>query len=253
MRAAELIAVIVKQQVEEACKDAWMQHNTALTQSAASLSKAQEERDRAVRAYDHVLAQRNVSRFDCDAARAELAGVAAQRDAYLSRSVELATRVTELEAKTFDLARLEQDNAGLRSALASEARKTFDMHARVTELESRLAAAAPAEAAEVDGFRVGDLVGFFLNPPPQQFGVVERVDEWVKVKFPSHYVAAYKPHQLARKPVEVGDTVRVVGGGSRAGRIDAVICGEAHVVTEPGERLGEAYWVILSRLVAVAP
>lgn len=151
-----------------------------------------------------------------DASRAELAGVAAQRDAYLSRSVELATRVTELEAKTFDLARLEQDNAGLRSALASEARKTFDMHARVTDLEARLAA-APVETAEVDGFRVGDLVRYLSNPSGQPR------DHWRAIERFNHQRAVYRQSGecgigtefLTRKPVEVGDTVRVVGGNAR--------------------------------------
>lgn len=180
MRAAELIGVIVSEQVRE--------ETSGLR---AQLNAAQDERGEARRDYDELREQTRTLRDNAllaasivrnreewrDSARAELAGVAAQRDAYLSRSVELATRVTELE--------------------------------------TRLAALTPAPV-EVDGFRVGDLVGFKQNPPPQQFGVVERVDEWVKARFPSHYVAAYKPHQLTRKPVEVGDTVRIANSDSPA-------------------------------------
>jgi len=54
--------------------------------------RVQVERDQAGRMCDEARAER-------DAARSELAGVAAQRDAHLTRSVELATRVTELEAR----------------------------------------------------------------------------------------------------------------------------------------------------------
>ena len=55
-----------------------------------------------------------------DQARAELVGVTAQRDAHLSRSVELAARVAELEAKRDDL-RAERDSARERMTQAREA------------------------------------------------------------------------------------------------------------------------------------
>lgn len=137
----------------------------------------------------------------CDQARAELAGVAAQRDAHLSRSVELAARVTKLEAKTFDVARLEQDNAGLRNALASEVRKTFDMRAAMDALEARLATVTPA-VDKVDGFRVGDLVRW-TNAGRR------RDASWHPVeKIASPIVM----REFERKPVEVGDMVRITGG-----------------------------------------
>ena len=155
---------VIDERVTEARKAAWMQHNSVLMRSDAARTVAERERD---------------------AARAELAGVAAQRDAHLTRSVELTTRNAELEA--------------------------------------RLAAVAPAETAEVDGFRVGDLVRFNHETLP----LLEVFhDETVGFAFGT--VACDSPHRrkscsqlqhMVRKPVEVGDTVRISPVASGYGRV----------------------------------
>lgn len=164
-------------------------------------------------AYDGVAKER-------DAARAEQAGVAAQRDAHLSRSVDLAARVTELEA-------------ALKRA-------------------SCTLTATPA-AVEVDGFRVGDLVRH--RSSVLSWGVVDAVSQHVRVVCPGHDrgpdASSYRPDELARKPVEVGDTVRVSDGsyvGVR-GLVDCIVDGEAYVT------LGDGWgtrWLPARSLVAVA-
>lgn len=146
-----------------------------------------------------------------DAARAELAGVAAQRGAHLSRSVELAARVTELEA--------------------------------------RLAALTPT-LVEVDGFRVGDLVRH--RSSVLSWGVVDGVGQHVRVVYPGHDrgpdASSYRPDELTRKPVKVGDTVRtrhlnVVGVVER---IDGAQCFVAPKDTS-------LWGALLADCIAVAP
>jgi hypothetical protein len=217
MRAAELIGVAIGQQVDEQTGPL-----------RAELSSVRRDRDilrDSVKAWSEAEARARgrwmTAQAERDAARAELAGVAAQRDAYLTRSVELATRVTELEA--------------------------------------RLAAVAPVETAEVDGFCVGDLVRFNHETLP----LLEVFhDETVGFAFGT--VACDSPHRrkscsqlqhMVRKPVEVGDTVRVVEGRYEGlvGVVDGVIGEEARVVIDPKVSMGEARWVMLPRLVAVAP
>lgn len=119
-------------------------------------------------------------RIKCNQARAELAGVAAQRDAHLSRSVELAARVTELEAK--------------------------------------IATMTPA-VDEVDGFRVGDLVEYVADggryATITNLGTDHSVlkgGAWARL---STMVCPVFASSLRRKPVEVGDAVREVHSGLR--------------------------------------
>lgn len=242
MRAAELIAVIVKEQVRE-----------ETSRLRAQLNAAQDERGEARRDYDELREQTRTLRGNAllaasivrnheewraerDAARAELAGVAAQRDAQLSRSVELAARVTELEARL---------NAQFRTVVAAGAIEA-----------GSLVKAAPVE---VDGFRVGDLVRFngdvlpllkvfFDETVGHSFGTVE-------CDSPYRRKSCSQLHHMVRKPVGVGDTVRIVEGGHAGciGRVDGIVCGEARVVTDPNASVGEALWVMLPRLVAVAP
>ena len=147
---------------------------------AADAAQFKTQRD-ASRAYaTQVQAER-------DAARAELAGVAAQRDAHLSRSVELATRVTELEV--------------------------------------RLAALTPA-AVEVDGFRVGDLVRWVRVPTVgaasdshwRALTDVRSGRGWYRLSSPQGVLL----EDLVCKPVEVGDTVRCISGAF-AGRTGVVV------------------------------
>ena len=102
---------------------------------------------------------------------------------------------------------------------------------------------------EIDGFWVGDLVSAYACASEpiarfyQGFAQLDKAGLSVGAEY------------LARKPVEVGDTVRIVEGGhaGRIGRVDGIVCGEARVVTDPNASLGEALWVMLPRLVAVAP
>lgn len=119
----------------------------------------------------------NAFMVERDQARAELAGVTAQRDAHLSRSVELAARVTELEA--------------------------------------RLAAVTPA-VDEVDGFRAGDLVCHKgCAGSPGGWGRVITLGKRIEANFGRHGLHTYLPNELERKPVEVGDAVREVHSGLR--------------------------------------
>lgn len=191
MRAAELIAVIVKQRVDEdtsGLRAQLMEARGELADARLYADKVAGERDDAQRELRIANIGRTMGRAweaqfrsERDAARAELAGVAAQRDAHLSRSVELAARVTELEA-------------ALKRA-------------------SCTLTATPA-AVEVDGFRVGDLVRH--RSSVLSWGVVDAVSQHVRVVYPGHDrgpdASSYRPDELARKPVKAGDTVRVTSG-----------------------------------------
>lgn len=117
-------------------------------------------------------------------------------------------------------------------------------------LEARkVAEVEPAMPLEVGGFRVGDLVrplhacgGAFVQVRQLWNGVVlTRTSAWC-------------PGDLERKPVEVGDWVRVIEGTRKGaqGIVDAIIGGEARVVADPLASLGDAPWVSLPRLVAIA-
>jgi hypothetical protein len=234
--------------INERVREDWAELSTAINGLSCSTREEALTRLRHLQADARNACALSVERTKAlrerDAARAELAGVAAQRDAHLTRSAELATRNAELEAKTFDLARLEQDNAGLRSALSSEARKTFDMHARITELEARLAAAAPAE---VDGFRVGDLI--------RLEGIADsQIESFMKVTGCWRMLVAgqwWTVGRHSRKPVEVGDTVRCVWGNlkGRGGRVEYECGGEQWRVTSPDG----AFYATAKHIVAVAP
>ena len=146
-------------------------------------------------------AERTQARRQLDAARAELAVANTQRDAHLSQSVELAARVTELEALK-----------------AQATRNEAALKARASTLEARLAALTPA-VVEVDGFRVGDLVrysrltGDYTCLPIAKFKGGKAV--YTTDEDGSPYENEFPVSQLRRKPVEVGDTVRVVGGNAR--------------------------------------
>ena len=200
-----------------------------------------------------------------------------ERMLWWERSQELAKKcdaqAVELERVTARLAESESDRedvrervreacATLREVIGANGGENVEEYAeraaaRITELEARLAAVAPVETDEVDGFRVGDLVRFNHEALP----LLEVFhDETVGFSFGT--VVTDSPHRrkcsqlqhMVRKPVEVGDTVRVVGGhrdGAR-GRVDGIIEGEARVVVDPNASLGDALWVATRWLVAVA-
>jgi len=196
MRVTELIGVIVKERVDEACKDAWMQHNEVLLRSDAMRRELQDARmqlDQRNGTLRHESKQANTFIAERDATRAELAGVAAQRDAHLSRSVELAARVTELEA--------------------------------------RLAAVAPATVApvEVDGFRAGDLV--YAPGNDGRYARITDMSAGTGRSWISTMTCSVQTSALRRKPVEVGDAVRCVSGPftGRAGMVTDVIGATAYV------------------------
>ena len=233
-----------------------LRHLRADARNASNLSveryRAQQERDKAREERDSLRGAVDHWHTKFMSERAELANVAAQRDAHLSRSVELAARVTELEAK---LSFAQQEFEVLK---AQASRNEAALKARASTLEARLAALTPA-AVEVDGFRVGDLVRFngevlpllevfFDETVGHSFGAVE-------CDAPYRRKSCSQLQHMVRKPVEVGDTVRIVEGGHAGciGRVDGIVCGEARVVTDPNASLGEALWVMLPRLVAVAP
>jgi hypothetical protein len=134
----------------------------------------------------------------------------------------------------------------LRHALACE----YDGHAEhitaaMRALRGETAPVAPVETAEVDGFRVGDLVSkstFKGYKPITGVGMT--------FVYVNGYTAQFG--SFTRKPVEVGDTVRCVSGAfaGRTGTVeqDRVVC--MYVVSSGGEG---AFWTEPSKLVAVAP
>lgn len=143
-----------------------------------------------------------------DAARADLAGVAAQRDAQLSRSVELAARVTELEAL---IGRKQLVNDALREELVAEQVKLKEAHDCVDKLTSEMRAAKLATPAvvEVDGFRVGDLVEYVADGG--RYAKITDMSAGAGRSWISTMTCSVQTSALRRKPVEVGDTVRFAG------------------------------------------
>lgn len=87
-------------------------------------------------------------------------------------------------------------------------------------LEVRNVVADEARApVEVGGFKVGDLVRNLLSAPCIAWGRVTRVGRHVEVTYPTNREAiAYKPDELCRKPVGVGDMVRNTVG-TRIGKV----------------------------------
>lgn len=140
-------------------------------------------------------AERTQARRELDAARAELAVANTQRDAHLSQSVELAARVTELEALK-----------------AQATRNEAALKARASTLEAQLAALTPA-VVEVGGFRVGDLVEVLTDKG--RFARIADMSADGGRAWVTTMTCSVQTGVLRRKPVEVGDTVRVVGGNAR--------------------------------------
>ena len=123
-------------------------------------------------------------------------------------------------------------------------------------LEVRKVVADEARAPlEVDGFRVGDLVRHSVfGMSTMTIARFERKGEVNYAHIDGH-TGGWSVNNLAHKPIEVGDTVRCAKGryAGLVGVVDGTIGGEARVVIDPSVSLGEARWVMLPRLVAVAP
>ncbi len=184
-------------------------------------------------------------------------------------------QAVELERVTARLAESESDRADvrervreacacLREAIGSNGSKNVEEYAeraaaRITELEARLAAVAPAveapvETAEVDGFRVGDLVRNLASAPSLAWGTVRHLSRFVEVEYAgAPHRIAYCSDELTRKPVEVGDTVRCTAVGYESKRGKVVELGalgkSCAVTTAPGSTL----YMPAAHLVAVAP
>jgi hypothetical protein len=211
----EQVEAMLQGIIDSRVREDWVELSTAINGLSCSTREEALTRLRHLQADARNASALSVERTkalrELDAARAELAGVAAQRDAHLSRSVELAARVTELEA--------------------------------------RLTAPAPA-AVEADGFRVGDLVA----AAPTGAGSWGRVIGFdagdVECDYLEQGIHSHEPSELSRKPVEVGDTVRVLGDARAAGKVHTMMrdCPSALVAFEAHDGVVE-----LSKLVAVAP
>lgn len=110
------------------------------------------------------------------------------------------------------------------------------------------------EAEEIEGFRVGDLVQLAnMQPPHVKWQAVTKLEGDGRVRYGKY--DAYAPHLIARKPIEVGDTVRFAGESKRF-RVEKI---------EPGNEGNGAMWarcttnglssgfIRVERLVAIAP
>ena len=171
------------------------------------------------------------------------------------RVLEARSDVTERWLPEFAKIEAERNAAcAERDALRERAEAA---EAKLLEVRGIVAApqCVPLKPEEVDGFRVGDLVRFdgealpllevLFDETVGSFGTVER-------NSPYRRKSCSQLQHMARKPVEVGDTVRVTDGsyvGVR-GPVDCIVDGEAYV------RLGDGWgtrWLPTRSLVAVAP
>ena len=175
---------------------------------------------------------------------------------------DLVLRVTELigvivaERVAVEVSVLKQERDDWRKRAEAAEAKLLEVRGIVAAPQC-----VPLKPEEVDGFRVGDLVrwsGLMGDACAMSGGARWRPIssfDGLKASYEGGVRNGYPTSKLTRKPVEVGDTVRIVEGGhaGRIGRVDGIVCGEARVVTDPNASLGEALWVMLPRLVAVAP
>ena len=123
-------------------------------------------------------------------------------------------------------------------------------------LEVRKVVADEARAPdEVDGFRVGDLVRH--RSSTLSWGVVDAVGQYIRVVYPGHDrgpgAPSYKPDEITRKPVEVGDAVRVTleRYASRTGTVKSLgQDGKCDLVCESPSTM---LYVRHEHLVAIAP
>ena len=110
--------------------------------------------------------------------------------------------------------------------LADARARSVELATRNAELEARLAALTPAvEPAEVGGFRVGDLVrwsGLMGDACAMSGGARWRPIssfDGLKASYEGGVRNGYPTSKLTRKPVEVGDTVRISPVASGSGRV----------------------------------
>lgn len=235
MRAAELIAVAIKERVDEAGKAAWLQHSSVLAKSDSARSTAERERDSAVYdakvwkqaldderaahewtstvlsttrlAYDGIEAERDEARAERDALAAKLAALTPAVVVGLDAHVSCVSGVFEGRSGIVD--KVYGDEVRVRCA---------DHFTFITERKNLVATPA---TVEVDGFRVGDLVrwsGLMGDAAAMTGG-----NRWrpisgfseTKAYYEGGVRNGYPVANLTRKPVEVGDTVRIVGGNVR--------------------------------------
>jgi uncharacterized coiled-coil DUF342 family protein len=260
---------IMRKERDEACALAG-ERLTAIDGLRATLKEVREDRDSLVRdgtyaqhQLKELLSALGLTNYTSDkrlvegalkATRERDARLVAERDAL---SAQLRTALEIRDGWSMKAKDLEAERDETAACAQSWREKAQALEAKLLEVRKAAAQDAPEkhaacpddeEVEEAEGFRVGDLVQLAnMQPPHVKWQAVTKLEGDGRVHYGKY--GAYAPHMLARKPVEAGDRVRIVGGNpSHIGATFVV-----RRMSNNGLAVGDLGSWSLHNIVAIAP